>query len=121
MIDWALDAIRNELIWLLLLVVVIVLVALPKFFKKLLARDTHCPIRTDASFRDWKSATACGRRSAQRQTRTRGFIQALSHGIRNIMIKMNFRNAIQEIYMHIAKIGLAFVVARKRIIASQVQ
>jgi hypothetical protein len=57
----------------------------------------------------------------QRQTRTRGFIQALSHGIRNIMIKMNFRNAIQEIYMHIAKIGLAFVVARKRIIASQVQ
>ena len=34
MIDWALDTVRNELIWLLLLVVVIVLVALPKFFKK---------------------------------------------------------------------------------------
>jgi hypothetical protein len=34
MIDWALDTIRNELIWLLVLVVVIVLVALPKLFKK---------------------------------------------------------------------------------------
>jgi hypothetical protein len=34
MIDWALDTIRSELIWLLLLVVVIVLVALPKFLKK---------------------------------------------------------------------------------------
>jgi hypothetical protein len=34
MIDWALDTIQSELIWLLLLVVVIVLVALPKFLKK---------------------------------------------------------------------------------------
>jgi hypothetical protein len=34
MIDWALDTIRNELTWLLVLVAVIVLVALPKLFKK---------------------------------------------------------------------------------------
>jgi hypothetical protein len=34
MIDSALDAIRNELIWLLVLVAVLALVALPKFFKK---------------------------------------------------------------------------------------
>jgi hypothetical protein len=34
MIDWALDAVRNELIWLLVLVAVLALVALPKLFKK---------------------------------------------------------------------------------------
>jgi len=31
---WALDTIRNDLIWLLVLIIVIVLIALPKFFKK---------------------------------------------------------------------------------------
>jgi hypothetical protein len=37
MIDWALDAVRNELIWLLVLVAVLALVALPKLFKKIMA------------------------------------------------------------------------------------
>jgi hypothetical protein len=34
MIDWALDAVRNELIWLLVLVAVLALLALPRLFKK---------------------------------------------------------------------------------------
>jgi hypothetical protein len=34
MIDWALDAVRNELIWLLVLVGVLALLALPRLFKK---------------------------------------------------------------------------------------
>jgi len=34
MIDWAHDAVRNELIWLLVLVAVLALLALPRLFKK---------------------------------------------------------------------------------------
>jgi hypothetical protein len=34
MIDWVLDTLRNELLWLLVLLGVIVLAALPAIFKK---------------------------------------------------------------------------------------